>query len=874
MRTLSKHAPKVRPTGHLPFLTRTPAANGAGSGGTRSPRTVGTPPAPTLATANAGAAAALPSFTGVAQSTSVFTDGEPPDPWVAVGPEHIVQAVNLMFRTTDRAGGSAVDVSMADFFNLPTNPVSFNSDPHVIYDSLHGRWIATEVSWDCDTTGGSNFGTGYIDYAVSDTTDPNGTWHLDYLPYPDQLPDFPAPGTSTDKVAIASNVFDMTTGGNCVSGLNYAGTNLDVLDWADLLNPSTDLYTEFSSGDLLFDFRVATQIPATSPKLQAVAMFQDDDVPGQLDTIYYLFKGGVRANTLDIETAFDLEDDSILAPSIDPPQPVQAGPDTIDTAVDLRFTDAIWQGNRLVFTSTYPCGAGPRDCVRVTELNTALASLTVRPTRTQDFLINEAGKDLFMGGIGLAGDGTLHVGWTRSSLTDSPSSFAAHQSKGQAAGSISAAELLAAGTASYDGERWGDYVGIAQDPQVPNQVWNANQYSGGTEWLIEGDPAPDRRGDVRADGARTDPRHPRGDRPQRTVRRQLGPDLDGRRRHGDRRECRRDHRQRDGRRPAVGRVGLGHRDPDRHAAVVHDQLPARGDPREQPRRAAVVQRDDLGRLQGHIGQGDPPRLRRHRVLPGRQHGRHVQPDHPGPGDRYARRHRASPASSSPIRRARSSSPARWASPSGRRPITGNVVIVQPSKLGSGAVTKDPTATPSTSTVNFPAHTNRANGVFAPLTAAGELSIVYNAAAGGTADVVLDITGYFMHDLTGLKFVPLNPSRIVDTRPPAVLSGLHGKLATGVAKTLQVSGHWGVPDAAVAVTGNMTVTGSTANGSVSATPDPDNAPTTSTINFTTGAVIANGFVGPLNGAGEMSFTYLANSAGKTTDLVIDLSGYFQ
>ena len=90
-----------------------------------------------------------------------------------------------------------------------------------------------------------------------------------------------------------------------------------------------------------------------------------------------------------------------------------------------------------------------------------------------------------MGGVGLAGDGTLHVAWTRSSASDDPSSFAAHQSIGDAANSISPAELLAAGTGPYTGEQWGRYVGVAQDPQVPSQAWNGNQYSGGTEWLTK-----------------------------------------------------------------------------------------------------------------------------------------------------------------------------------------------------------------------------------------------------------------------------------------------------------------------------------------------------------------------------------------------------
>ena len=48
---------------------------------------------------------------------------------------------------------------------------------------------------------------------------------------------------------------------------------------------------------------------------------------------------------------------------------------------------------------------------------------------------------------------------------------------------ISPKELLKAGTGVYAGERWGGYVGVAQDPHVPTAVWQGNQYSGsGFEW--------------------------------------------------------------------------------------------------------------------------------------------------------------------------------------------------------------------------------------------------------------------------------------------------------------------------------------------------------------------------------------------------------
>ena len=134
--------------------------------------------------------------------------------------------------STDRQGADPLSVALADFFLLPTDIPTYNADPHVIYDSLHGRWVATEISWDCDTSFGGHFGTGYIDFAVSQTADPTGTWDHGFLFWPDQLPNGPAPGTSTDKVAIASTLYDMTQAetspgdGDCLTGSpSTAGTS-------------------------------------------------------------------------------------------------------------------------------------------------------------------------------------------------------------------------------------------------------------------------------------------------------------------------------------------------------------------------------------------------------------------------------------------------------------------------------------------------------------------------------------------------------------------------------------------------------------------------------------------------------------------------
>ena len=57
-----------------------------------------------------------------------------------------------------------------------------------------------------------------------------------------------------------------------------------------------------------------------------------------------------------------------------------------------------------------------------------------------------------------------------------------------------------------------------------------------------------------------------------------------------------------------------------------------------------------------------------------------------------------------------------------------------------------------------------------------------------------------------------------------------------------------------------------------TPDPDNNPATSTINFPVGDNRANGVTVPLNGAGNTSLVYRAVSG--TTYLVLDIAGYFK
>ncbi|MGH2668729.1 MAG: hypothetical protein ACRDH5_06360, partial [bacterium] len=336
--------------------------------------------------------------------------------------------------------------------------------------------MATAFFWDCDAGGGASFGHGYLAIGISDTSDPVGTWSGHFFIYSDYIPDFPAPGTSSDKVAFTANVFAMTPSVNCLSGAGYVGSDVIVMDWAAVLSSAEPPFDYYVTGTDYFTPRVAVQAPATSAPLRMVVQ---KEVAGSLDVVYATFSGlvgptggGTTLSEVDLTAA------NVIQNFLDPIAPRQPS-GTVTTHIDSRPTDAVWQNNLLTFVSTQACtptgDTEDRDCVRVSQLDTT----TGTPSLAQDFLIAHNGADSYFGGIGMSSNGGLFVVWTRSSGSAGayPSSYGAYQLPTDAPNSISPAELLAAGQANHTGGRWGDYVGVAQDPLDGNAVWQGNEYA-------------------------------------------------------------------------------------------------------------------------------------------------------------------------------------------------------------------------------------------------------------------------------------------------------------------------------------------------------------------------------------------------------------
>jgi hypothetical protein len=204
-------------------------------------------------------------------------------------------------------------------------------------------------------------------------------------------------------------------------------------------------------------------------------------------------------------------------------------------------------------------------------------------------------------------------------------------------------------------------------------------------------------------------------------------------------------------------------------------------------------------------------------------------------------------------------------------VTGNLTVTGQTSLGYLYIGPVATNNPTSSTLNFPVGDDRANGVTVALGGGGTLSVTYVAVPGATAQVIFDVTGYFTPDTSGATYVPLTPTRILDSRDGYWI-GLADAFSSHVARTFGVTGRGGVPGNATAVTGNLTVTGQTSLGYLYIGPNATNNPTTSTLNFPVGDDRANGVTVALGGGGTLSVTYVA-VPGATAQVIFDVTGYF-
>jgi hypothetical protein len=187
--------------------------------------------------------------------------------------------------------------------------------------------------------------------------------------------------------------------------------------------------------------------------------------------------------------------------------------------------------------------------------------------------------------------------------------------------------------------------------------------------------------------------------------------------------------------------------------------------------------------------------------------------------------------------------------------------------GPGYVTVFPcgAALPWASNVNFVAGISIANTVVSRVGAGGRVCLFVS----NSTHLVVDVVGSFP---PGAPFWPLVPARLLDSRPDGwTRDGASAQLGlrpAGSTTELSVLGRGGVAMSAAAVVLNVTATEAGGSGYVTVFPCGSPRPLASSLNFTTGASIANTVVSKVGTRGNVCIF-----VSEATHLVVDVDGYF-
>jgi pseudomonalisin len=141
------------------------------------------------------------------------------------------------------------------------------------------------------------------------------------------------------------------------------------------------------------------------------------------------------------------------------------------------------------------------------------------------------------------------------------------------------------------------------------------------------------------------------------------------------------------------------------------------------------------------------------------------------------------------------------------------------------------------------------------------------ASNGTCASARSATAAANACVTPLRFYTVPPCRVFDTRQSASLAAL-------TTTAFQVTGACGIPSTAQVVSANLTIVAPTNGGYLTLFPAGAALPPTSTLNFRPGQTRANIAMTALGAAGQVDVYVGMSGTGGSTNVLLDVNGYYQ
>jgi len=387
----------------------------------------------------------------------------PPDTHMAAGLNHVIATVNTAIGIYSKQGTLLNGPVLSDtFFGIANCAGSF--DPSVEYDEGSNRWI---INYDASPNNC---------IAVSQTSDPTGAWNVysfDTGVDPNNdLFDYPHIGVGDQAIYLGANIFIGNTGfAGRVWAINktqmYAGLPLTAPVSHDLLDGANP------------DGTPTPMVLHGAPSTPGTVFIVTDDPTFSGDT-YGIWRWtdptGVTAPTL-VGYANLAAATGVSANS--PIDQVQLGSAVAVQANDVRTLDAEWRNGAIWLTHQMSCnvGAGAQGCARWAQVDPSNASVI------QAGVVSIFGKFISFPNLAVDANDNMALGFTVMGPSKRPSVYIAGRSALDAPGTLrDAVEVRRGDTiyAAFDGSpgRWGDYSGMAADPDGQH-LWYLGEYSKG-----------------------------------------------------------------------------------------------------------------------------------------------------------------------------------------------------------------------------------------------------------------------------------------------------------------------------------------------------------------------------------------------------------
>ncbi len=407
-----------------------------------------------------------PAGTGFEAISS--TGWNPPDPTLAVGPNHFVETVNTSIAFFDRDGNQTFSARLGSdgnpgFFETVGADSSFVFDPKCFYDQKTGRFVVVALEQVGSTES-------WIDIAVSDDSDPNGIWHK-YRTFSviqvgnnNFWVDYPGFGFDDNAFYVTGNLFKL----NGPDDDGFGGQLFRIFDKAPMLVGDPVVMTDFA--------------PDSGASLQVAQMFGDAPqcyfLSRRNSTSLYLWTINDPLGSPSVQRVSVDGIDEIAGPSQDAPNP---GGGLVST-LDGRLMNVHYRDGNLYTTHAINGQPG------ITVARWYHIDVDGWPNSGSNPSLVQQGEVSGTGGQhyyfpAIYSDKFNNVGMvmSRSSSSEFVSVQVAGRNPSDPAGTMSTPTQLAIGDSGADG-RWGDYLDIAMDPNDDTTFWIMGMYRLGFGW--------------------------------------------------------------------------------------------------------------------------------------------------------------------------------------------------------------------------------------------------------------------------------------------------------------------------------------------------------------------------------------------------------